>query len=54
MTPALIVLALLAVLVGFLWTRARKRLGLGVTGKHWTAAIVISALAMLTLWASAH
>ena len=54
MTPGLIVLALLAVLAAFLWTRLRKRLGLGVTGKHWTAAIVISALALLTLWASRH
>ncbi len=53
-TSGLIVLALLAVLVGFLWTRLRKRIGLGVTSKHWTAAIVIFALVVLALWAHAH
>ncbi len=54
MTSGLIVLALLAVLVGFLWTRLRKRIGLSVTGKHWTAAAVIFALVVLALWVNAH
>jgi hypothetical protein len=53
-TSGLIVLALLAVLAGFLWTRLRKRIGLSVTGKQWTAAVVIFALVVLALWANAH
>lgn len=54
MTSGLILLALLAVLVGFLWTRLRKRIGLSVTGKQWTAAVAIFALVVLALWANAH
>lgn len=52
--PGLILLALLAVLVGFFWTRLRRRAGLGVTGRHWTAAIVIFTIVVLALWATSH
>jgi hypothetical protein len=50
----LILLALLAVLVAWFVTRMRRRAGLGVTGRHWAAAIVIFALVVLALWANAH
>ncbi len=50
----LILLALLAVLVGFFWTRLRRRAGLGVTGRHWIAAIIIFAVVVLALWATSH
>ncbi len=50
MSSGLILLALLAILVAFLWTRLRRRAGLGVAGKHWTAAMVIFALVVLALW----
>jgi len=49
-SSGLILLALLAILVAFLWTRLRRRAGLGVAGKHWTAAMVIFALVVLALW----
>ncbi len=52
MAPGLILLALLAVLVAYFWTRLRRRAGLGVTGRHWTAAIVIFAIVVLALWAT--
>jgi ABC-type uncharacterized transport system permease subunit len=51
-TSGLILLALLAVLVGFGWTRLRRRAGLSVTGRHWAAAIVIFAIVVLALWAT--
>jgi hypothetical protein len=53
MTSGLILLALLAIMVAFFWTRLRRRAGLGVTGRHWTAAIVVVALVVLTLYAVA-
>jgi hypothetical protein len=52
--PGLILLALLAVLVAFFWTRLRRRAGLGVTGRHWAAAIVIFTIVVLALWATSH
>ena len=52
MGSGVILLALLAVLVGFFWTRLRKKAGLGVAGKHWTAAIVVFSLVVLALWAT--
>jgi hypothetical protein len=48
----LILLAFLGVLVAFFWTRIRKRIGLSVAGRNWTAAIVIFALVVLALWAN--
>jgi hypothetical protein len=53
-TSGLVLLALLAVLVAYFWTRLRRRFGLGVSGKHWTAAIVIFAMVVLALWANSH
>ncbi len=50
MGSGLILLALLAIIVAFLWTRLRRRVGLRVTGRHWTAAMVIFALVVLALW----
>jgi hypothetical protein len=51
-TSGLILLALLAILVAFFWTRIRRRAGLGVTGRHWAAAIVVFTLVVLTLYAT--
>lgn len=54
MASGLILLALLAVIVAFFWTRLRRRAGFSVTGTHWMAAIVIFAIVVLALWASSH
>jgi hypothetical protein len=48
--PGLILLALLGVLCAFFFTRARRRLGLGVSGKHWVTAIVGVAVVLLVAW----
>jgi hypothetical protein len=49
-SSGLILLALLAIIVAYLWTRLRRRAGLHVSGRHWAAAIVIFALVVLALW----
>jgi hypothetical protein len=51
-TSGLILLALLAIVVAFFWTRMRRRAGLNVTGRHWAAAIVVFALVVLALYAT--
>jgi hypothetical protein len=48
--PGLILLALLGVLCAFFFTRTRRRLGLGVSGKHWGTAIVAVAVVLLVAW----
>lgn len=53
MTSGLILLALLAIIVAFIWTRIRRRAGLSVTGRHWAAAMVVFALVVLALYATA-
>jgi hypothetical protein len=51
-SSGVILLALLAVIVAYFWTRLRRRAGLGVTGRHWAAAIVVFAIVALLLWAT--
>lgn len=53
MSSGVILLALLAVIVAYLWTRLRRRADLSVTGRHWAAAMVVFAIAVLLLWATA-
>jgi fumarate reductase subunit D len=48
-----ILLVFLAVLVAFGWTRARRRLGMGVTGRHYVVVIVVFCLVVLAMWAAA-
>jgi fumarate reductase subunit D len=48
----LILLVFLGVLVAFGWTRMRGKMKLGVTSKHWTAAIVIFVLVVLMMYAA--
>jgi len=48
----LILLVFLGVLVAFGWTRMRGKMKMGVTSRHWTAAIVIFVLVVLMLYAS--
>ncbi|HUZ23731.1 MAG TPA: hypothetical protein VMV07_08190 [Streptosporangiaceae bacterium] len=50
MTPGLILLVFLALLCAFFFTKARRRMGLGVTGKHWITVIVGIVLIFLVAW----
>jgi fumarate reductase subunit D len=54
MTTGLILLALLALAAGFFYTKARGKLKLPVTSKHWKGAIVVFLLIVLMFYASAH
>jgi hypothetical protein len=54
-TPGLILLVFLGLMCAFFFTRARRRMGIGVTGKHWTTVIVGVVLVLLVAWvASQH
>ena len=54
MTSGLILLAVIAGLVTLAFTKVRKRMGMGVTSKHWTIAFVGTFLVVLAIWASSH
>jgi hypothetical protein len=47
-----ILLVFIAILVAFGWTRLRRRLGLGVTGRHFVVVIVGVCLVVLAMWAA--
>jgi 1,4-dihydroxy-2-naphthoate octaprenyltransferase len=49
-TPGLILLGFLALLCAFFVTRARRRMGLGSSGRIWMLVIVGFVLIMLTAW----
>ena len=51
MASGLILLALIGVLVGFGWTRLRRRMGLAVTWQTWAAWIAGVMILGLALWA---
>jgi hypothetical protein len=48
-----ILLVFLAVLVAYGWTRVRRRLGMGVSGRHFVLVIVGFCLIVLAMWAAA-
>jgi hypothetical protein len=50
-TNGLILLALIAVLGAFVWTRMARRAGMGVTWRTWLTAITVLVLLILALWA---
>jgi lipopolysaccharide export LptBFGC system permease protein LptF len=52
MTTGLILLAFLGLIVAFFVTRARRRLGLKVTGGTWAVIVAVFAIVVLALWAS--
>ncbi|HEY1626928.1 MAG TPA: hypothetical protein VGG16_24350 [Streptosporangiaceae bacterium] len=54
MTTGLILLALLALAAGFFYTKARGKLKLPVSGKHWKGAIIVFVLLVLLFYASSH
>ena len=51
-TDGLILLGLLAILFAIFVARGRRRLGLGVTGRTFAAAIAGFAIVVLILWAT--
>ncbi len=50
MASGLILLVLIGVLVGFGWTRVRRRMGLGVTWSTWASVIAAVVILGLALW----
>jgi len=54
MTTGLILLGLLALAVGYFYTKARGKFKLPVSGKHWKGAIIVFILLVLMFYASAH
>jgi len=52
MTTGLILLALLALAAGYAYTKARGKLKLPVSGKHWKGAMIVFVLLVLLFWAS--
>ena len=50
MIPGLILLGLIAAAVVPAWIRMRRRLGRGVTRRHWAAALAVFAAAVVALW----
>jgi hypothetical protein len=54
METGLILLAVIAVIVTVGFTKVRRRMGLGVTSKHWVYAFVATFLIILVIWANGH
>ncbi len=52
MATGAILLAFLAALVAFGWIRVRRRMGLGVTGRHFGLVFVGFCLIVLAMWAA--
>jgi hypothetical protein len=51
MAAGLILLAFLALLTAFGWSRARRRLGMGTTtGRTWLIVMAVFIVAVLALW----
>ena len=48
----LILLVLIGAVIAWLWTRVRRKMKLGVSGKNWVGPIVVVVLVGLLLWAS--
>jgi hypothetical protein len=52
MSQGIILLIVIALIVAYVVTRTRRRMGLLVTGKTWLVAIVAVIIGLLALWAS--
>ncbi len=51
MTTGLILLVFIAALITFGWSRLRRRMGMGMSGRHWLTVMVVVILGVLALWA---
>jgi hypothetical protein len=54
MDEGLILLAFIAALFTFGFTKIRRKMGLGVTSKHWVIGFVGAFLVILVVWANGH
>ena len=49
-----ILLLLIGILIGFVVSRVRKRMGLGVTWSTWVTTVVVVGLILLLMWVTAY
>jgi hypothetical protein len=54
MASGLILLAFLAALVTFGWTKLRRRMGLGVTNRTYGITFAVIFVLVLVIWANGH
>ena len=54
MLTGLILVAFIAGLFTFGFTRLRRRMGMGTTGRTWGITFLVTALIVLGLWATGH
>ena len=54
MYSGLILAVFIGIGVAWLWTHARRRLGLPVTGKHWGAVIVVFVVIVAIAYGASH
>lgn len=54
MASGLILLAVIAGLAALAFTKVRRRMGMGVTLRHWAIAFAGTFLVILAIWANAH
>jgi|HubBroStandDraft_5_1064220.scaffolds.fasta_scaffold127208_2 hypothetical protein len=52
MSQGIVLLLIIAVIVAYAITRARRRLGMAVTGKTWATIVAGTAIIVLTMWAA--
>ena len=54
MLTGFILVAFIAALVAFGFTRLRRRMGMGTTGRTWGITFLVTVLIILALWATGH
>jgi len=54
MLTGFILVAFIAALVTFGFTRLRRRMGMGTTGRTWGITFLVTVLIILALWATGH
>ena len=54
METGLILLAFIALLCTLLFSRVRRKMGLGMTTKHWVVGFTTVFLLILVVWANGH
>lgn len=54
MASGLILLAFISALVTFVWTKLRRRMGMGVTHKTYGITFAVIFVLILVIWANGH
>ena len=52
MSEGIILLVIIALIITYAVTRARRRMGMLVTGKTWIVVMLVVVIGVLALWAS--